>query len=159
MGNSVPNFHLIWKTNLIFQKKKKSGHTPDSVSYYIPNRCIFVGDTIFQPDCGTARCDFPNGSAQMLYKSLNRILSLDDNLTIYIGHDYPKNGRGFEFACTVKKQKEENMHMKTSPTEEEYVKMRNERGNKKENSKEFFLKQFSKKKNRQHIECTWSFVP
>eukprot|EP01091_Cochliopodium_minus_P016366 TRINITY_DN6106_c0_g1_i1.p1 TRINITY_DN6106_c0_g1~~TRINITY_DN6106_c0_g1_i1.p1 ORF type:complete len:286 (+),score=46.92 TRINITY_DN6106_c0_g1_i1:75-932(+) len=107
---------IVWET---------TGHTPDSISFYIPNRCIIVGDTVFQPDCTTARCDFPSGSPIALYKSVQRILSLDDSIIVYVGHDYPKGERGFQFLSTVKQQKEENPHCKIN--EEEFVKTRTER--------------------------------
>jgi len=103
------------------------GHTPDSVAYYVSNDSIFVGDTMFMPDTGTARCDFPGGSAADLYKTCRRILSLPDSTRMFCCHDYGKGGRKFSWETTVKEQRESNIHVRDGISEEEFVKMRTER--------------------------------
>ncbi|WP_462168944.1 MBL fold metallo-hydrolase [Pseudoalteromonas lipolytica] len=87
------------------------GHTPDSVCYHI-NGNVFVGDTFFMPDSGTARCDFPGGSAAELYDSLQRILSLPDDTVLWMCHDYQPDGRALAYKTTVKEQREQNEHLK-----------------------------------------------
>ncbi|MDA0707858.1 MAG: MBL fold metallo-hydrolase [Proteobacteria bacterium] len=86
------------------------GHTPACVSYYINGAC-FIGDTMFMPDYGTARCDFPGGDAEQLYDSITRILSLPDETILYLCHDYAPGGREFKWITTVKEQRENNIHL------------------------------------------------
>lgn len=102
------------------------GHTPACVSYVIENN-IFVGDTIFMPDVGTARTDFPGGSAELLYDSIQKIFNLADDTRVYLCHDYPPEGRSFSYQTNVKEQKLANILVNTSISKEEYVKMRNKR--------------------------------
>jgi glyoxylase-like metal-dependent hydrolase (beta-lactamase superfamily II) len=73
------------------------GHTPACISYIVGDAC-FVGDTLFMPDSGTARCDFPGGDARTLYRSIHRILSLPADTRIFVGHDYGGNGRDVSLA-------------------------------------------------------------
>tara|TARA_B100002049_G_scaffold235993_1_gene221609 strand:- start:704 stop:1483 length:780 start_codon:yes stop_codon:yes gene_type:complete len=87
------------------------GHTPDSVCYHIDGN-VFVGDTFFMPDSGTARCDFPGGSAAELYDSLQRILALPDDTLLWMCHDYQPEGRPLANKTTVKEQREQNIHLK-----------------------------------------------
>lgn len=103
------------------------GHTPACITYVIED-AVFVGDTLFMPDAGTARCDFPGGDAQTLYKSIAKILSLPDEYRIFICHDYGTDSRE-ELAniTTVKEQKLNNIHVGSHITEEEFIKLRNER--------------------------------
>ncbi len=102
------------------------GHTPACSSYLIED-AIFVGDTIFMPDIGTARTDFPGGSASTLYDSVKKILSLPDETRIFMCHDYPPDGRGVEWVTTIKEQKEKNILLHEGISKEEYVIVRNKR--------------------------------
>lgn len=102
------------------------GHTPACASYLIED-AIFVGDTIFMTDIGTARTDFPGGSAEILYDSVQKILSLPDDTRIFMCHDYPPDDRDVTFLSTVKKQKEVNCLIHQEVSKEEYVRRRNER--------------------------------
>lgn len=102
------------------------GHTPACSSYLIED-AIFVGDTIFMPDIGTARTDFPGGSAASLYDSVKKILSLPDETRIFMCHDYPPEGRDVAWLATVKEQKEKNVLLHDGISKEEYVAVRNKR--------------------------------
>lgn len=102
------------------------GHTPACSSYLIED-AIFVGDTIFMPDIGTARTDFPGGSAASLYDSVKKILSLPDETRIFMCHDYPPEGRDVSWLATVKEQKEKNVLLHDGISKEEYVAVRNKR--------------------------------
>lgn len=86
------------------------GHTSDSTCFFVHNLGIFLGDTMFQPDLGTARCDFPNGSAELLHKSIQKILSYPDDTKLFVCHDYPKN-REFTWQTTVGEEKAKNIHL------------------------------------------------
>lgn len=103
------------------------GHTPACLTYVIGD-AAFVGDTLFMPDFGTARCDFPGGSAENLYKSIQKILSLPDETRIFVGHDYKAPGRDeFAWETTVGEQKAMNVHVGAGEPLEEFVSMRQER--------------------------------
>jgi len=103
------------------------GHTPDSVSYHIGD-CLFSGDTLFMPDGGSARCDFPSGSAQQLYNSVTkRMYPLPDSTRMFVGHSYPPEGKEPQWETTIGDQKQSSKHIKTDTTEEDYVKIREER--------------------------------
>lgn len=103
------------------------GHTPACLTYLI-NDAAFVGDTLFMPDFGTARTDFPGGSAAELYRSIQKILALPDETRIFVGHDYLTNGRDqYEWETTVKKQKDSNIHVGKGIDENAYVRMRESR--------------------------------
>lgn len=102
------------------------GHTPDSVSYYI-NDAVFVGDTIFMPYIGTARTDFPGGSAETLYRSIHKILALPDQTRIYTCHDYPPDGQEPAWESTVAEQKKNNVMINNSVTEKEFIAARNKK--------------------------------
>lgn len=102
------------------------GHTPACVSYLIEDT-IFVGDTIFMPDIGTARTDFPGGSAATLYDSVKKILSLPDETKIFMCHDYPPQGRDVTFVSTVGEQKSKNVLVHDNVPKEAYVTARNKR--------------------------------
>lgn len=103
------------------------GHTPADVAYIINERMAFVGDTLFMPDVGTARCDFPGGSATTLYRSIRKLLALPEATVIYICHDYPPQGRSHECCTTVGAQRKHSKHVHDGVTEEEFVKMREKR--------------------------------
>jgi len=102
------------------------GHTPESVSYLIGD-VLFSGDTLFLPDGGSARCDFPNGSASMLFKSVSKQFALPDATRMFVGHDYAPGNREIKWETTIGEQKTLSIHIKSSTTEEDYVKMREER--------------------------------
>ncbi len=106
------------------------GHTPACVTYVIGD-AAFVGDTLFMPDYGTARTDFPGGDAATLYTSIQRILSLPDETRIFVGHDYPPETRGKPaWETTVAEQKRENKHINDSVDEASFVDMRETRDKK-----------------------------
>lgn len=108
------------------------GHTPDHSGYIIGSN-VFTGDSIFNPDVGSARCDFPNGDARALYRSMQKLLSLPDEFKLYTGHDYPpsaenaQKSRGPMPFVTVVDQRERNKHVKGGTPEGDFVQWREER--------------------------------
>lgn len=102
------------------------GHTPACTTHVIGN-CAFVGDALFMPDSGSGRADFPGGNARDLYRSIHRILQLPEETRLFMCHDYGKGGREILWETTVKEQKENNVHISGGVSEDEYVKMREER--------------------------------
>lgn len=102
------------------------GHTPACMAHIIGD-AIFVGDTLFMPDGGSARCDFPGGDAGILYDSIQRILSLPEKMRLFVCHDYGPNGREFAWETTVAEQKRNNIHVKDGISKEEFVEMRSNR--------------------------------
>ena len=103
------------------------GHTPADMAFLIGD-AAFVGDTIFMPDFGTARADFPGGDARQLFQSIRRLLSLPDDTRLFLCHDYKAPGRDeYAWETTVKQQREENVHVKDGVTEDEFVEMRTSR--------------------------------
>ena len=104
------------------------GHTPACVSYHIGD-AVFVGDTLFMPDYGTARADFPGGDAATLYRSIQRILALPDETRLFVGHDYlPETGRkAFAWETTVGEQRRANIHIGGGVSEADFVARRNAR--------------------------------
>ena len=103
------------------------GHTPACMTYVIGD-AAFVGDTLFMPDFGTARCDFPGGSSENLFSSIQKILSLPDTTRIFVGHDYKAPGREhYAWETTVGEQKKKNIHIKSGKSKEDFVKLRDER--------------------------------
>jgi glyoxylase-like metal-dependent hydrolase (beta-lactamase superfamily II) len=110
------------------------GHTPACMSYVVrdhsldPIRTVaFVGDTLFMPDYGTARCDFPGGSAATLYQSIQRVLALPDDTELYLCHDYPPGDREPHGVTTVAEQKANNVHLRNGVSEADFVAMRQKR--------------------------------
>ena len=103
------------------------GHTPADMAYQIEGNSIFVGDTLFMPDVGTARADFPGGNAHTLYQSVQRLLALPPDTQMYVCHDYPPNNRAPAWLTTVAAQKAHNIHVKDGTTEEAFVAMRTAR--------------------------------
>lgn len=112
--------------NLSFKALYVPGHTPACMAYEIGDN-IFVGDTLFMPDVGTARCDFPGGSANHLYQSIQSILRYPPSTTLFMCHDYPPSGRDPQYQCTVGDQKRSNIHVRDGVTEDEFVAMRTKR--------------------------------
>jgi glyoxylase-like metal-dependent hydrolase (beta-lactamase superfamily II) len=103
------------------------GHTPADVSYRIGD-AVFVGDTLFMPDYGTARADFPGGDARQLYHSIHKLLSLPAETRLFMCHDYKAPGRAeYAWETTVREQRETNLHVRDGVTEDEFFAMRTER--------------------------------
>ncbi|MDJ0607758.1 MAG: MBL fold metallo-hydrolase [Kiloniellales bacterium] len=102
------------------------GHTPACATYVVGN-VAFVGDTLFMPDFGTARCDFPGGDARELYRSIKKILSLPPETRLFLCHDYGPNGRDYQWETTVAAERAENIHVNDSVQEDAFVAMRSER--------------------------------
>jgi glyoxylase-like metal-dependent hydrolase (beta-lactamase superfamily II) len=102
------------------------GHTPACMTYIIGD-AVFVGDTLFMPDGGTARVDFPGGDARTLYRSIKRVLSLPENFRLFMCHDYCPNGRALEYQTTVAAEKKSNIHVNDKISEDEFVAMREAR--------------------------------
>ena len=110
------------------------GHTPACMTYVVaddgakPTRQVaFVGDTLFMPDYGTARCDFPGGSASVLFQSIQKVLSLSDHTELFLCHDYPPETRQPQCVTTVAEQKKANVHVHQGVNESDFVAMRDKR--------------------------------
>ena len=116
----------IYAGNLTIHPLSVPGHTPACMAYAIGN-AIFVGDTIFMPDVGTARCDFPGGNAKTLYQSVQKILSYPDDTRLFMCHDYPPTDRPIAYETTVGEEKLKNIHVHQGVTEAQFVEMRNQR--------------------------------
>ena len=100
------------------------GHTPACMSHLIGD-ALFVGDTLFMPDSGTARCDFPGGDAQILYRSIHKLFDLPNETRAFMCHDYKAAGRDeFAWESTISEQKEKNIHVNRSINEREFIEMR-----------------------------------
>jgi len=102
------------------------GHTSDSLTYLIGD-AAFVGDSLFMPDAGTARCDFPGGDAHVLWRSTRRLFELPDETRLFMCHDYAPGGREIRNETTVGEQRRRNIHVGEQRSEEEFVKLRTER--------------------------------
>ncbi len=102
------------------------GHTSDSVSYLFGD-ALFVGDTVFMPDGGTARCDFPGGDAAALYRSIQKLYALPPETRVFVCHDYSPGGRAPLAETTIRAQRESNIHLKADTSEQEFVAMRRAR--------------------------------
>ena len=103
------------------------GHTPACLSYVIGD-AVFVGDTLFMPDYGTARCDFPKGSAAVLFDSVKKLYQLDENIRVFLCHDYlPKDRQEYSCETSIAEQKNTNIHLNASTTKAAFVEMRNRR--------------------------------
>ena len=102
------------------------GHTNDSVAYLFGD-ALFVGDTIFMPDGGSARCDFPGGDAAALYRSVQRLYALPGETRVFVCHDYSPGGREARCETTIREQRVSNIHVRDGVSEQEYVEMRQER--------------------------------
>jgi glyoxylase-like metal-dependent hydrolase (beta-lactamase superfamily II) len=103
------------------------GHTPADMAYHVQGLGVFVGDTLFLPDVGTARCDFPGGSASQLYESIQRLLALPADTVLFMCHDYPPEGREPHFQCTVQDQKDSNIHVHDGISQEQFCERRTAR--------------------------------
>ncbi|MDP2436608.1 MAG: MBL fold metallo-hydrolase [archaeon] len=105
------------------------GHTPACVAYYFEDDAVFIGDTLFMPDQGSARCDFPKGSAATLWDSTQRLLALPEHVRVFVGHDYGGVGakREMAFETTVGDQKRESIHVKEGTEKDIFIRSRTER--------------------------------
>lgn len=113
--------------SLQFKVMHTPGHTPSCYSYKI-NDSVFVGDALFMPDFGVARCDFPSGSAEELYDSITeKLYTLPDDTQIYTGHDYQPGGRELQFQTTIGESKKSNIYLNSTTTKDEFVKKRTQR--------------------------------
>ena len=102
------------------------GHTPADLAYVIGD-AVFVGDTLFPPDVGTARCDFPGGDAHALYRSIQRLMALPADTRLFMCHDYPVTDRAPQAVCTVGEQRQGNIHVHEGVAEDGFVAMRQAR--------------------------------
>jgi glyoxylase-like metal-dependent hydrolase (beta-lactamase superfamily II) len=102
------------------------GHTPACMAYHIGD-ALFVGDTLFMPDSGTARCDFPGGNASDLYFSIKRLLELPESTRVFVCHDYQPNGRPLAYEASIRRHRMENIHVRDGVSEVEFVTMRQAR--------------------------------
>ncbi len=102
------------------------GHTSDSLSYLVGD-AVFVGDSIFMPDGGTARCDFPGGDARRLYASIRRLYELPESTRVFVCHDYGPGGREPRCETTIAAERESNIHLRDGVTEQEFVDLRTRR--------------------------------
>lgn len=102
------------------------GHTPACVAYKVGD-AVFVGDTLFMPDVGTARCDFPGGDAETLYDSVSKLLSLPPETRLFVCHDYPPTDRPIAFQTTVAEQRAKNIHVHEGISKAQFVEMRKKR--------------------------------
>ena len=112
--------------NLTLQAMAVPGHTPACMAYVVGD-AIFVGDTMFMPDVGSARCDFPGGDAHQLYRSVQKILAYPLKTQLFMCHDYPPNDRPVSYVTTVEDQKKHNIHLQDQVSEEEFVSLRQAR--------------------------------
>ena len=116
--------------SLTFAVMHTPGHTPACLSYCISDgeeTVVFVGDTLFMPDVGTARCDFPGGDASTLYRSIHGLLELPASTILHLCHDYPPNGRAVTFVTTVGEQRSANIHVRDGIGEDDFVAVRTKR--------------------------------
>ena len=103
------------------------GHTPADMAYLVDSTLILAGDTLFMPDVGTARCDFPGGNANQMFASIQKLLAFPTGVNLYVCHDYPPEGREPSCVTTVGEQRRSNIHVRDGVDESEFVAMRNQR--------------------------------
>ncbi len=116
--------------NITINAMAVPGHTPADLAYLATDnhkQVAFIGDTLFAPDVGTARCDFPGGDAATLFDSIQKLLSLPEDTTLYLCHDYPPNDRPACPTSSVSEQKQHNIHVKQGVTKQQFVEMREAR--------------------------------
>ena len=111
---------------LVLEVLATPGHTADSVSYRV-GEAVFIGDTLFSPTSGSARCDFPGGSAAALHASVHRLYALPDDTRLFLCHDYPADGAAPRSMATVREQREHNVHLAAATTAAEFVALRERR--------------------------------
>ncbi len=115
---------IFYIGNLKVKAMHVPGHTPADTAYIVEDIVAFVGDTLFMPDVGTARCDFPGGDAHILYQSVQKLFSLPLKTRLFLCHDYPPNGRKPLWETTVREQRKKNIQINESISEEEFVEKR-----------------------------------
>ena len=103
------------------------GHTPVDMAYLIEDELILLGDTLFMPDVGTARCDFPGGNANQMFASIRKLLAFPPETRLYVCHDYPCSGRASQYQTTVAEQRQGNIHVRDGIDEAAFVAMRTQR--------------------------------
>jgi glyoxylase-like metal-dependent hydrolase (beta-lactamase superfamily II) len=113
--------------NLKATARHVPGHTPADMAYLIDGDVILVGDTLFMPDVGTARCDFPGGNANQLFASIQKLLAFPASVKLYVCHDYPPQGRESQCQSTVGEQRKSNIHVHDGIDEAAFVEMRTKR--------------------------------
>jgi glyoxylase-like metal-dependent hydrolase (beta-lactamase superfamily II) len=114
-------FHI---GNLEVKAMHVPGHTPADMAYVVEGSMVFVGDTLFMPDVGTARCDFPGGDAHILYQSVQKLFSLPPETRLFLCHDYPPNGREPIWETTVGEERESNIQINENISEAQFVEKR-----------------------------------
>lgn len=123
--------HTMSVGEITIQALATPGHTPACLSYVVraPNEAthVFVGDTLFMPDVGTARCDFPGGDAKALYQSIQSIYALGDDTQLHMCHDYPPNGRQVRSVVSVREQKTKNIHCAGDTSQSAFIEKRQAR--------------------------------
>lgn len=122
--------YVLMIGNLRARALHTPGHTPACMSYVVEDageKAVFVGDTLFMPDYGTARCDFPGADARTLYRSIRRLLAFPDHSQLFMCHDYLPEGRALRFVTTVAEQRASNIHVRQGISEDEFVAMRESR--------------------------------
>lgn len=113
--------------SLAFEVFLTPGHTP-ACSSFLFDGAVFTGDTLFMPDSGVGRCDFPKGDASQLYDSITqKLYTLPDSTRVFTGHDYQPNGRPLQFESTIEKEKAENIHLNSKTSKSDFIKFRTER--------------------------------
>ena len=117
---------VLQSGSLMIRAIHTPGHTPACTTYQIED-AIFAGDTLFMPDFGTGRCDFPNGSAETLYNSIKKLYELPDETRVFVAHDYQPGGRDLAFETTIGTCKLKNKQLKADTSKAEFLKFRTER--------------------------------
>ena len=112
--------------SLVVEAIATPGHTPACITWRIGDT-IFTGDSLFMPDAGTGRCDFPRGSAAELWESIQRLYRLPDDTRVFVGHDYQPNDRALHMETTIQQSKEENIQLRATTTKEDFVRFRTTR--------------------------------
>ncbi len=125
-GHQFRDGEVVPLGNLQIEVMHVPGHTPADVAYRVGD-AVFVGDTLFPPDVGTARCDFPGGSAQQLYRSVKRLLTLPPETRLFMCHDYPTTDRPVRAVTTVAEQRAHNIHVHEGVSEADFVALREAR--------------------------------
>lgn len=115
---------IFYIGNLKVKAMPVPGHTPADMAYFVEGRMVFVGDTLFMPDVGTARCDFPGGDARILYQSVQKLFSLPPETRLFLCHDYPPNGREPIWETTVDEERKKNIQINESVSEAQFVEKR-----------------------------------
>lgn len=113
--------------NSLIRVMDTPGHTPACVSFLVNDTDVFIGDTLFMPDTGTARCDFPEGDAGVLYDSIQKLFQLDGRVNMHLCHDYPPADRAPVSTVTVAEQKADNVHVGGQVSREAFIRIRTER--------------------------------